>query len=176
MKKIFLIISLFTFWTILAIPVAAQTVDLNENIDLGSGLGGLDTITIPYFPQLSIDSRYQTTFSWISYILVWILVGIIVFWIYKILRAGIKAMGAGDNQEQLQAAFNEVKSVLKALAISFIFPIFLSVLGVLLGYGFVWDWPLAFRSCEGSGEFEYYYQAFAQLETKEEADAVCGIN
>jgi len=62
--------------------------------------------------------------------------------------------------------------------ITFLVPIILSVVGVLLGIGTIFAWPKMFSSCnavsfDATQNYQYYFQAYLK-EGEAAADALCG--
>lgn len=172
-----LAICLILSFTSLATNVVGQSVDFNEDFNIDDNIG-LEQIKVPFFPQLALDTKYSTTMSYVSFGFNIILLGIVAFWIIKIVMTGIKAMKNATNQEGLQEAAKKVRAVLEGAALTFLFPIILIVVGAFFGLGAVWNWPLAFRECNttiNGKEVQYYYQAIGLLESKEEADSMCFI-
>lgn len=174
-KILFTIGFIFLSVFLLGTSVYAQNNDqefvVDENI-------GLEEIRIPFFPQVNtINSEYATFFSWGAFIANLAILGLIVFWVYRILIASVKAMRSAGNSEELAESWKQVQSVFIGAAATMVVPILLSIIGVALNVGYVWDWPLAFRSCD-SPDYEYYFQALEAFgedsaQSRADVDALC---
>lgn len=185
MKKLLLTILLIL--GILAFPIAVYAegggaVDFTDDLTTDDKIG-LDTITIPFFPQLGISSEYSTTMSWFGFIGTLITLAIVAYWIVFIIRQGIKAMTAETNVDQLAESRTKVVRVMTSMALTLAFPAAISIVGAIIGAGPIWEWPLAFRECNYTTynlkgelvEYSYYYQVLADesINSRDEADAVC---
>lgn len=130
-------------------------------MDVTGGL--IKPITIPFFPVFdAIDAKYYTVLSWLTFAAGVVIVLIIVFWIVRILLAGVNAIRSSGDPDKLQESYAQVKANLIGVGITFLFPIILTVIGAFLGIGSIFNWPKMFSGCEGSGNFEYYFQAYLQ--------------
>lgn len=137
--------------------------DLDDSI-------GLETISIPFFPQVSLpDSEYATFLSWASFAGGLFSIGLIVFWVFLILRAAFTMLKSEGHEEMVADSISRLKSVFIGAALAILFPIGLSVLGSLLGLGNLWSWPAAFRDCPGT-DSNYYYQEVLKLSDEGVAD------
>lgn len=175
MRKLFTkIIIMHLFFVVSPIAVfAGGAVDFNKDFTTDDKIG-LDTISIPFFPQLGISSEYSTTLSWVGFVGTLLTIGIVGFWIVYVVRQGVKAMTAETNADQLAESQKKIVRVLTSMAITFFFPAAISIVGAIIGAGPIWEWPLAFRECNYK-DYSYYYQAIADedINSREEADAVC---
>lgn len=134
--------------------VGDTTFDTDDNV-------GLQAINIPFFPQLSLeDTAAFSILSWLSFVGGIFSIGILIFWVFTIVKAGARALRAQDNEEELQQAFNETKATFVGASIALLFPVLLSIIGAIIGIGGVWNWPQAFRTCNNPN-YGFYYQAFA---------------
>lgn len=149
--------------------VLAQGLDPLENTGLG-----LDEIKIPIFPVLFTDlSRYNTVLSWITFAGGLLVSGIIIFWIYRIIRSGLKAMSAEGDSEKIGVARKELQAALTGIAFTFLVPIVLSFVGIIFGFGTMFEWPKSFSGCQDTSKYQYYFQALAQEPNEEAADREC---
>ena len=153
------------------IPLLQQaSVNLPDEVNL-------KPITIPLFVDFSaVAGSSSTVFSLVSFIGVIATLGIVAFWIYKIVRLGIEGMQSGGKADKIQELIKKLQNILLGVFMSFLFPVILSIIGIFAGLGTIFDWPRMFRSCE-SADYDYYFQAFLDKRgenAREEADAECG--
>lgn len=161
-KKLFTILFFISF----AAPLAVHA------LDAGTSTFGLDKITIPFFPVFdAINPQYATVFSWVTYIADVIVILIVIFWIVRILLAGIEGIRSEGDQAKLQEAFKKIQSNLIGIGITFLVPIVLTLIGFLIGIGSIFNWPKMFSGCPGhpavyvngvreEGTYDYYFQAY----------------
>lgn len=174
-KYFFTMFSFLTLFTVYA-PVYAQNQDQDITVDPNIGL---KEIRIPFFPQVNtITSEYASFLSWASFLANSAILIMIFFWIYRIIRAGILVMQKSADSEALAEAWKRSQSVFIGAGFSFLVPIVLSIIGIAINVGYVWDWPLAFRNCDGSSDYEYYFQALNEFGkdpnvTKQDIDNLC---
>lgn len=153
----------------LAVGTYAQDSDDDIVLDVDDQIG-LQPIEIAFFPQANIiNSEYATILSWLSFAANLAIIGLILFWVYRILVAGVGAIKSEGEAEGLAEAWKRSRSVLLATGLTFLIPIVLSVIGAALQVGAIWDWPLAFRSCEDD-RYDYYFQAVQAFEEEGIAD------
>lgn len=158
-------ILLFTIIAFLSFTFDVWAQDGVDELEFDLGNTGLGEIRISYFPQIRlIDTQYSTFLSWLSFIANIAILLLIIFWIYRILLAGIGAMRGGGEPDKLQESWKQIRSVFLGITFTFIIPILLIVIGFILGLGPIWDWPLAFRECKNSDEYDYYFQALQALD------------
>ena len=131
---------------------------------------GLETINIPYFPQISLDTGQYSIFSWLGLVGALYTVVIVIFWIFYIIRAAFKALKSEGTPEELAESTKQIKSVFVAVAMSVLFPVLMSIIGLFLGAGNVFQWPKAFQKCPTSSEYDYFFQAAINID---DPDAVC---
>jgi hypothetical protein len=60
------------------------------------------------------------------------------------------------------------------MAITFLIPLFLSLIGAFLGIGSIFQWPQSFQLCDNP-EYRFYFEAYAKTGSQSEAEAACGI-
>lgn len=168
--KIFTILTSI-FLLLPALIINAQT--LNPSLDTGlNDSVGIGVITIPFFPVFDkINSKYATIFTWITFIADILIVLVIVFWIVRILLAGIEAIKSEGDQTKIQEAFAKLQSNLVGIGMTFLVPIVLTAIGFLLGIGSIFNWPKMFSGCEASSKHEYYFQAFLNPENGQDPTA-----
>ncbi len=170
MKAKTLIIALVGF-LLLKADVLAQGLEPLEN----SGTG-LQEIKIPIFPILFTDlSKYNTILSWVTFAGGLLVSGVVIYWIYKIIRAGLKAIQAEGEADKITEARQQLQAALTGIAVTFLVPIVLSFVGIIFGFGTMFEWPKSFSGCAqpNDKDYQYYFQALAQEATEEAADAAC---
>ncbi|CAG1022496.1 hypothetical protein DOJK_01711 [Patescibacteria group bacterium] len=179
MKK-YLIYSITTFAisvSLMVLPVLAQdrpgglinstTSCVNCNIDDELALG---EIRIPIFASfIDFDTNNASILSWLSFVGALATIGLVVFWVFLLVKAGVKGLQSQGNAENLAVAFKQVQSVLLGAAITLFFPVVLSVVGLLLGVGTIFSWPKMFQFCSDTTNYEFYYQAL--LDKTQNTDA-----
>lgn len=183
MKKLFLTIAISLLFFI---PVQAQdnrtgglanpggsgcvNCGLDDNI-------GLQEIRVPIFSSfIDFNTENASIFSWLSFIGALATIGLVVFWIFLLVKAGVKGIQSQGNPEALGEAFKQVQSVLIGAIISLIFPFVLSVIGLFFGIGTIFSWPKMFQFCEESSGVQFYYQALLDESAggdKDVAEARC---
>jgi len=148
-------------------------------LDAGTSAVGLDPIVIQFFPVFgTINSKYFTVLSWITFIASILVVLVIIFWVVRILLAGLEAIRSEGDSEKLQEAFKKIQSNLVGIGITFIIPIILTVIGFILGIGTIFNWPKMFSGCPDT-EYEYYFRAYFNAPAGEDptefASRTCGL-
>ncbi len=153
--------------------------------DVGTEEWGLQAIRIPIFSTLFTDlANYNTVLSWITFAGSIIVSGVVIYWIYKILRAGIQAIQAEGDDAKITDARLRLQAALSGVAFTLLVPIVLSFVGVIFGFGTMFQWPKSFSGCtqpnqgnefypQSEGGYQYYFQAFLQEGSEEAATAVC---
>lgn len=150
----------------------------NEEITVDENIG-LQEIRIPIFSNNNaIDLEYASVISWLSFAGNAFILVTIFFWIYRILLASLYVMRNSAESEKLAEAWKRVQSVFIGASMSFLIPLVLSIIGLALNVGYVWEWPLAFRNCKNSSEYDYYFQALNEFSkdqsiSREDIDALC---
>jgi hypothetical protein len=139
----------------------------------------LEEISIPFFKQaFDFDTKYGTFLSWLGFFASLYTIGIVIFWIVYILRATVNAVRSSGEADKLANSYTQIKSVLIAAGLSILFPVALSLIGILIGAGSIFQWPKAFRSCPGDDgrdpDYQYYFQAFLNVE-QDDVDVYCGL-
>lgn len=124
--------------------------------------GGRPTFEIApiYIPIFVAPDPNFSIFSWIFFIGALASIGAVVFWIYRIIKAAIKALRSEGKSEDLGEAWKEVQGVIISAAMTLAFPVILSLVGALLGIGTILEWPRMFRECDEGSASDYYFQAF----------------
>jgi hypothetical protein len=120
----------------------------------------LDPIRIPIFAapfNILPNSEHATILSWVGFFGSIITIGIVVFWIYLILKASFQALKSQENPDEIGEAQKRVVSTFIGAGLSILIPVIISIVGVFVGAGPLWNWPVAFRKCE-DGTDRYYYQ------------------
>jgi hypothetical protein len=175
-----LIITLFSSFSLSLISAQDGSADLDSIIpeDAASNVG-LEEISIPFFKQaFDFDTKYGTFLSWLGFFASAYTIAIVIFWIIYILRATVNAVRSSGEAEKLANSYTQIKSVLIAAGLSILFPVALSLIGIVIGAGSIFQWPKAFRSCPGDNgrdpDYEYYFQAFLNVE-QDDVDVYCGL-
>jgi hypothetical protein len=179
LKKILLIFFLLTVLNLNI--VQAQTLDLRDIGETGTGedLFQLKPIEIVLFPSPAFITN-ASLFSWLAYAGNLVVIGLFIFWIFKIIQAGIGALRSNGDQKQLEDSYKKVKANFIGIFITFLFPIILSAIGIVLGVGNIFQWPQMFSFCEVNTnldgteyQFNFYFQAYLRTGDKAIADAIC---
>ena len=181
LKKI-ITISIITLFSIVPMTVvSAQSTDLrtsNLNVDEKFGL---EAINIPLFGNfIKFDTTNASIFSWLAFAGALVSIGFVIFWIFLLVRAGLKAVRSLGNAEELGEAYKKVQSVFLGAIITMMFPLVLSIIGAILGIGSIFSWPKMFEFCNytsGDAKYTYYFQAYLSVDEKATpgfADANCG--
>ncbi len=179
LKKIFVvtllvfILSISLNWVVLAEEEVGNIGKLDKNI-------GLEEIRIPVFNQITLpNNEYSTALSWASFIGGLFSIGLVIFWIYLLLRASFKMLQSEGNSDGVEDSYAKLKSTFIGAALAIAFPIALSIVGGILGLGPLWSWPAAFRNCPGVGAGRYYFQEVLEQSkngesgAKERAEGIC---
>lgn len=165
MKKILLII---IFSVIFFVPVQAQDNRTGGLANSSSGCVncgldnniGLQEIRVPVFSSfIDFNTETASIFSWLSFLGALATIGLVVFWVFLLIKAGVKGLQSQGTPEGLADAFKQVQSVLIGAVISLIFPFALSLIGLFFGIGTIFSWPKMFQFCSESSGFQFYYQA-----------------
>lgn len=158
---IFTLIFFISFLTNVFAQVTTGTPSTTSQFDIDNKIN-LEPITIPVFGDLALGiDPHATLFSWLSFGANLIVVALVVFWIFLILRAGFEAIKSEGDSEKISEASKKVKSAVIGVATTLIFPAILSVIGALMGLGPLWSWPAALRDCpnlKDSGGSQFYFQ------------------
>jgi hypothetical protein len=142
--------------------------------DTGLQEWGLQEIRIPIFPINFTDiSSYNTVLSWLTFAGSIIVSGVVIYWIYKIIRAGLEAIQAEGDADKITESRKKLQAALTGVAFTLLVPIALSFVGIIFGFGTMFQWPKSFSGCEEGSQYDYYFQAFAQEPTEEAATAAC---
>jgi hypothetical protein len=172
----FLLLSIITF----PLVVNAQDTRSGGNAAVNSANSGdfsvsqdvgLREIRVPIFSSfIDFNTENASVLTWITFLGGILTVGLVVFWIYLIVKAGVKGMQSQGNAEKLSEAFQQLQSVLVGAALTLVFPLFLSLIGLFLGIGTIFSWPKMFQFCTGSSangtEYEFYFQALLDSNNK----------
>jgi len=84
---------------------------------------------------------------------------LVIFWIFLLVKAGVKGLQSQGSPEGIAEAFKQVQSVLVGAIITLFFPVVLSIIGVFFGIGTIFSWPKMFQFCAESSGVQFYYQA-----------------
>lgn len=148
-----------------------------ENIILsvngsGSFVPGLKPIEIQIFPQVTggFSPTYATIFSWIAFVGGVISVLIFIFFFARIVLASFKAISSNGDPEKLGISYKQIQANFLGALVTFLIPLALSFIGIILGFGNIFTWPKMLSSCN-SAEYEFYFEAY--LRVGDEADSLC---
>jgi len=149
-------------------------------LDAGTTSVGLQPIVIHFFPVFgTINSKYATVLTWITFAADILIVLVIIYWIIRILLAGLEAIKSEGDADKLQEAFKKLQSNFVGIGITFLIPIILTVIGFVLGNGSIFNWPKMFSGCKDSN-YDYYFKAYfnapAGQDPTEFASTTCGLD
>lgn len=144
--------------------------DTNFDIDQQ---GVLEPITVPFFEQISVGGPYATTLSWIGFIGTLATIALAIFWVYLIVRASFMQLKSAEKPEEKTESAKKIQSMLVGATIAMIFPVVITVIGIIIGVGPIWKWPEGFRECVGSADNEFYFQAALRNKTIDQAEVDC---
>lgn len=188
MNKLKLIIFSAFIIAFVLIPQSLNTINAQErpssdDVDItidDKVTAGIEEIRIPIFTSvIGFNTSTASVFSWIAFVGSLGTVGLIIFWIYLLVRAGINGMQSQGSDEALAEAFKKVKAVLVGAGTSLAFPIILSIVGAFFGIGSIFNWPRAFQLCDINTEkYDWYFQALFDKDANpqsspEVADTLC---
>lgn len=190
MKKLLLSTLFFILVALVmgAFPIAyAQSTE--NNIDIGLPEVQISPITIPLFGA-PIDLGNFSIYSWAVFLGGIIFALIIAYWIFLFVRTGIEAMQSNGKPEALAEVGKKARSILISAALTFLVPLILSIIGVIMGIGNVLAWPKMFSLCSTTtvidptfhttevsnsfGQKSFYFQYY--IEDPNTADSKCFIN
>lgn len=173
MKKLKLLTEgLITAFAYIIFPGWLFVVNAQTELDV-DGIN-LETIRIPLFLPFDADfAESATVFSWLSFIGILATVALVIFWIFLILRTAVKAMQSRGESDGLQDVSKRFQSIFIGVFLTFLVPVILSVIGVLIGIGTIFAWPKMFTECRNKVNYQYYYQAYLEL-GESAAEGQCG--
>ncbi|MEP7103845.1 MAG: hypothetical protein ABI721_04010 [Candidatus Dojkabacteria bacterium] len=151
-----------------------------QALDITGNKLNIDPIIIPFFPVFgSINPQYFTVLSWITFAGSVIIILVIILWIVRILLAGLDAVRSEGDPEKLSESYKKIQASLVGVALTFLIPILLTVIGFVLGIGSIFNWPKMFSGCPNT-EYEYYFKAYFNAPAGEDpttfASQVCGLS
>lgn len=134
--------------------------DGNFEVDNKVGVG-VEEIRIPIFTSvIGFNTSTASVFTWVAFVGSLATIGLVIFWVYLLIRAGIQGIQSQGSEEGLQEAYKKVRGVLVGAGISLAFPLVLSVVGVFFGIGSIFNWPRAFQLCDKNTDtYDWYFQA-----------------
>jgi len=184
-KKILIsVIFVLIFSFAASIVVKAQTFDIG-----GTGSGNeqaidLNPIVIPLFNSGMFDFVSDASiFSWFAFLGGLLTIGMVAYWIVRILVSGVEALRSEGDQEKLQQSYAKLRANFIGMFLTFMFPAILSIIGFILGIGSIFNWPKMFTQCdytevrdEETVRYQFYFQAFLGPGdgSIEKTDAICG--
>lgn len=171
-KRIFILV--LSFFLITSSNVFAGGLNLdtqtNDNINL-------DPIIIPLFSSNALDFvENASILSWLSFAGALFTVLILVFWIVRILIAGVQAVRSEGDTTKLQDSYTKLKSNFIGMGVTFLVPLVLSLVGAFFGIGTIFNWPESFQFCDENSQYRFYFEAFAKEGDVNSARTACGIN
>lgn len=137
----------------------------------------LEPITIPVFnigTDIIVNLRNGSILSWLSFFGGLLTIVLLIYWVFRILVSSINAIRSEGDKEKLENAIKSIRSNFIGAVVTLAFPIILSLIGVVLGVGTVFDWPKSFRFCPEESEYTFYFEAFLKEGTQELAEQKCG--
>lgn len=171
-KPVFILILLVSGIFFGVTSVFAQT-----NVDVDVPEVSIKPITIPLFGA-PIDLGNFSIFSWLVFLGGLVISLLVIYWIFLFVRTGLKAIQSNGKPEVLAEVGKSAQSILVGIAITFLIPIVLSLVGYVLGIGNVFAWPKMFSLCgtipsQNSSQITktFYFQYY--LENPETAESQC---
>lgn len=144
------IAAVFTFLFVGLRGVAAQSFQV---VDGGSQIG-LQPIKLPFFLNPSQISA-ATPFTYITLALNLVYVGIMLMWVFYIVRSAVQIMQSQGDSKVMETATKKIQNVFAGAASLFLFFAVLSLVGAFFGIGNFFEWPKSFSKCQNG---EYYFE------------------
>jgi hypothetical protein len=169
--KGFLILSLVSIVSVFFTPIV-----IAQDFDIGGGVVDIEPIQIPLFGTTYMGFLSNASIiSWLSFVGT-LLTGIIsVFWVFRILVAGVNALRSEGDQTKLQESYSQLRSSFIGIFITFLIPVILSIIGVIFGIGSILQWPESFQLCQEGSDYQFYFEALLKEGDKSSAESSCGI-
>ncbi|MCS7316996.1 MAG: hypothetical protein NZZ41_01565 [Candidatus Dojkabacteria bacterium] len=126
---------------------------------LGDGIKDIEIRT--FIAPINFESF--SLISWVSFLAILITIVAIIYWAFLIIKASIQALQSDGIPDKLQEAYKRIRSLIVSLILSFLFPVILSLVGILFGIGNIFQWPKMFSFCKAARPSEgpiFYYQVF----------------
>lgn len=108
------------------------------------------------FRQNFFDPSTFSLISWVSLIVNFVVIGIIVYWVYLVGKGAFMIVGSFGAPDKVAAGQKQVVAVLRSIAALFIFLAILIIVGNFVGIGSIWDWPQSFSQCSKQGNKFYF--------------------
>ena len=182
LKTFLLVISIFVIPSLVQLSAQDRpSSNVNTNFEVDDNIApGVEPIYIPIFTSvIGFNTSTASVFSWIAFVGALATIGLVIFWIYLLVRAGIQGIQSQGSEEGLAEAYKKVRAVLVGAALTLAFPLLLSVVGVFFGVGTIFNWPRAFQLCDvNTDKYDWYFQALFDKEANpesspERADQLC---
>ncbi|MCA9386144.1 hypothetical protein KC717_05850 [Candidatus Dojkabacteria bacterium] len=121
-------------------------------VGVGDEDGGRD-VTIEIFgPSMFTNLRTYGVYRFAGYITTYILLVVFVLTILYMLFATVKMMQSQGDQNMFSDNLKKIRELLRGLALTFVFLMLYTGVGLALGFGNVFQWPNKLSQC-GDGEF-----------------------
>lgn len=178
LKQIFrilvLLVALQVFFSPAVYAAGEIVVNPSSNPDAIEGLGSYN---IPTFLDISAIKNFSI-FSYLSLFLQVVIVFMVVYWIVKVIRAGVGIIQKSESG--FEDARKKFTAVFTSIAILFLFIVIISLVAAFLGIGNFFQWPKFLSVCntkDSNGRQQYYFSVFAKNSSKSNAeeltDAAC---
>ena len=148
----------------------SQNPDFNIRVPID-----ITPITISTFNTPYLNINNFSLISWLSTFGIIIIVVLTAYWFFLILKIIFDAIKASEKAEDLKKVFDRLRRLFISIAIFFLFPLILSLVGIFAGFGNVFQWPEMFSFCTVEVQNEsitsstenrklFFYQVLLDLE------------
>jgi len=120
----------------------SQNNDFNIKVPINITPVTISTFNTPY---LNINNF--SLISWLSTLGIIIIVVLTAYWFFLILKIIFDAIKASEKAEDLKKVLGRLRRLFISIAIFFLFPLILSLVGIFAGFGNVFQWPEMFSFC-----------------------------
>ena len=120
-----------------------QNTDFNIKVPIN-----ITPITISTFNTPYLNINNFSLISWLSTLGIIIIVALTVYWFFLILKIIFDAIKASEKTDDLKKVFGRLQRLFISIAIFFLFPLVLSLVGIIAGFGNVFQWPEMFSFCK----------------------------
>jgi hypothetical protein len=121
----------------------SQNPDFNIRVPID-----ITPITISTFNTPYLNINNFSLISWLSTFGIIIIVVLTAYWFFLILKIIFDAIKASEKAEDLKKVFDRLRRLFISIAIFFLFPLVLSLVGIFAGFGNVFQWPEMFSFCK----------------------------
>jgi hypothetical protein len=138
--------------TMLLTPIVTNaqrelTIDPDNSI-----FGGFKSIQFPTF--FSLDQiQHFSPLSYAAFLLSFVFLGIGLYWVYLVIRAGIKYLNSQGDAKKIEESTTQIKSVGASIALMFLFVAFILLVGAAFGLGGFWTWPKKLSICKDGSTY-----------------------